>query len=312
MKTVITGALGHIGSRLIREWPQAFPDGEIVLLDNLSTQRYSSLFNLPKEGHYKFIEADILTCDLANLIKGADVLIHLAAITDAASSFSNPEQVEQVNFQGSRRVAQACAEAGCAMIFPSTTSVYGSQEDLVDEDCLALKPQSPYAESKLKAEEMLCWLGQESQLRFLICRFGTICGVSVGMRFHTAVNKFCWQAVMGQPLTVWSTALHQKRPYLSLQDAVQAVEFIVKNGIFENRVYNVLTANLTPQQIITFIRDHIPQVQVKLTDSKIMNQLSYEVSRSRFEKTGFHFMGSVENDIAETVAWLINAGGKNG
>ena len=34
------------------------------------------------------------------------------------------------------------------------------------------------------------------------------------MRFHTAVNKSCWQAVMGQPLTVWETAYGQKRTYL--------------------------------------------------------------------------------------------------
>jgi nucleoside-diphosphate-sugar epimerase len=43
MKIVVTGALGHIGSRLIRALPDAFPDAEIVLLDDLSTQRYCSL-----------------------------------------------------------------------------------------------------------------------------------------------------------------------------------------------------------------------------------------------------------------------------
>ena len=47
MKIVVTGALGHIGSRLIRELPTMFPEAEIVLIDNLSTQRYCSLFNLP-------------------------------------------------------------------------------------------------------------------------------------------------------------------------------------------------------------------------------------------------------------------------
>ncbi len=44
MKFVITGALGHIGSQLIRELPKMFPNAEIVMIDNLSTQRYCSFF----------------------------------------------------------------------------------------------------------------------------------------------------------------------------------------------------------------------------------------------------------------------------
>ena len=45
MKIVVTGALGHIGSRLIREIPWAFPEADIILLDNLSTHRYCSLLS---------------------------------------------------------------------------------------------------------------------------------------------------------------------------------------------------------------------------------------------------------------------------
>jgi nucleoside-diphosphate-sugar epimerase len=116
------------------------------------------------------------------------------------------------------------------LIFPSTTSVYGSQADEVDEDCLIsdLKPQSPYAEVKLRAVRLLQNLGEEKGLSFVICRFGTIFGTSDGMRFHTAINKFCWQAVMGQPLTVWRTALHQHRPCLDLGDVVEAIKFIIQ------------------------------------------------------------------------------------
>ena len=135
MKIVVTGALGHIGSRLIRELPAVFSEAEIVMIDNLSTQRYCSLFNLPSYGRYRFLETDVLTADLAPIFDGAAVVIHLAAITDAANSFQIKEKVEQVNFNGTERVAQACRQVGCALIFPSTTSVYGSQAEEVDEDC---------------------------------------------------------------------------------------------------------------------------------------------------------------------------------
>ncbi|MFZ2950685.1 MAG: NAD-dependent epimerase/dehydratase family protein, partial [Desulfuromonadaceae bacterium] len=131
MKIMVTGALGHIGSRLIRNLPGSFNSPEIVMIDNLSTQRFPSLFNLPAEGRYRFIEADVLTADLAVLFSGADVVVHLAAITNAAGSFDIKDQVEQVNLDGTRKVAQACVRTGVPMIFLSTTSVYGTQAEVV-------------------------------------------------------------------------------------------------------------------------------------------------------------------------------------
>ena len=58
MKIVVTGALGHIGSYVIRDLARQFPNSEIVMIDNLITQRYSSLFNLPSNGNYKFIRCN--------------------------------------------------------------------------------------------------------------------------------------------------------------------------------------------------------------------------------------------------------------
>ncbi len=303
MRIVVTGALGHIGSRLIRELPVALPNAEIVLLDDLSSQRYCSLFDLPREGKYRFVEADILKVDLAKHFAGAAVVIHLAAITNAAGSFENAQQVEEVNFKGTELVARACIEAGCALAFLSTTSVYGTQNETVDEDCeiSELKPQSPYAESKLRAEQLLESL---SDLPCSILRFGTIFGTSIGMRFHTAVNRFCWQAVTGQPITVWRTALDQKRPYLDLGDAVRALKFVIDRELFDRKIYNVLTANATVREIVEIISQHVSDVSIHYVDTQIMNQLSYCVSSERFKSLGFEFNGSLQNGIADTMELL--------
>lgn len=312
MKVVITGALGHIGSRLVRQLPRAYPEAEIVMIDNLLTQRYCSLFNLPAEGRYHFIEADVAGTDLRPIVQGADLVVHLAAITDAASSFKNKEQLETVNYNATAHVTTACQAENCPMIFISSTSVYGTQREIVDEDCSPeeLTPQSPYAETKLREEGLLQTLGNEGTFRFVICRFGTICGVSPGMRFHTAVNKFCWQAIMGQPITVWRTALHQRRPYLALSDAVEAVNFIIKHDLFDRRIYNVLTENLTVHSIVQFIEDHVPHLDIQYVDSEIMNQLSYEVSNMRFRNKGFEFTGSVAKSIGETIELLHKVEGR--
>jgi len=309
LKIVVTGALGHIGSRLIRELPTMFSDAEIVMIDNLSTQRYCSLFDLPTSGRYCFLEADVLTADLPSIFDGAAVVVHLAAITDAANSFQIKDAVERVNFTGTERVVQACLQVDCSLIFPSTTSVYGSQAREVDENCPVedLKPQSPYAEAKLRAEQLLQRLEKERGLNFINCRLGTIFGTSSGMRFHTAINKFCWQAVMGQPLTIWRTALHQHRPYLDLGDAVEAIGFIIQKKLYDGRTYNVVTTNTSIAGIVDIISSNVPGVSIEYVDSRIMNQLSYHVSSKRFCDLGFLFKGDLAQGIGKTIDLLKRA-----
>ena len=307
MRLLVTGALGHIGSRFIRglrpgDWES------VVLLDDLSTQRYGSLFNLPESVPFHFVEGDVCTADLGRYFEGVDFVIHLAAITDAPATFDKKEEVERVNCEGTRKVAEGCRSSGCKLVFISTTSVYGSQNEIMDEDCPddELKAQSPYAESKLWAERMIQSLGEKDGLQFVICRFGTIFGPSVGMRFHTAVNKFTWQACLGEPITVWRTALHQKRPYLDLGDATRALDFIVKTNRFDNQIYNVVTTNATVDNIVNILRSHVTALKVQLVDSEIMNQLSYQVSCEKFQALGFRFQGSLEKGIGDTVSLIRN------
>ncbi|EKD24095.1 MAG: hypothetical protein ACD_81C00110G0001 [uncultured bacterium] len=305
-KIIVTGALGHIGSRLIRELPSSFPGSAIVMVDSMMTQRYCSLFNLPREGNYQFIEADITQMKLTPLLEGARVVIHLAAITDAAGSFDRAEQLEQNNFNATKRIAEACAEGGVRLITLSSTSVYGTQAALVDEDCTEeeLQPQSPYATTKLKEERLVQQLVKEKGLRASVYRFGTIFGSSPGMRFHTAVNKFCWQASMGIPVTVWSTAYDQKRPYLELGDACRAIAHIIRNELFDGRVCNVLTLNATVREIVETIRAFVPTLKVQFVESKIMNQLSYEVSDARFRATGYTPAGDLSDSLAQELGLI--------
>ena len=153
MKIIITGATGHIGSYIIRDLGIQFPMAEIVMIDNLMTQRFPSLFNLPLTGRYRFIEGDVTKMDLNLVFSGAKVVIHLAAITDAAGSFDRAEELEANNYQSTVKVANACLETGVSLIALSSTSVYGTQNDIVDEDCSEdeLQPQSPYAITKLNS-----------------------------------------------------------------------------------------------------------------------------------------------------------------
>ena len=304
-RILITGGLGHIGSRLIRVLPQYIKEVEIVIYDNLLTQRYCSLFNLPKDTKYTFVNGDILSNNLVEDFFGFDAVIHLAAITQATESIYQPEVVEKVNYEGTVRVVDACYQLGIPIFFPSSTSVYGSYDSIVDETTKVdlLNAQTPYAETKVAAEQYLEKMGRRG-LRYSVIRFGTIFGISPGIRFHTAVNKFTWQACVGEPITVWETALHQRRPYLDVEDAVKGVSHIVKNDIFENEIYNLVTLNATVEDIINEIRRNIPNVNIVFVKSEAMNNLSYDVNCDKIQKIGVFSEGSLERGVRDTVNML--------
>ena len=315
MNIIITGALGHIGSRLLDDLPKLIKIKKILIIDNLLTQRYSSLFYL-KNSNYEFIEADLSNKDsliqLEKIKEKYDCLIHLAAMTNAESSLLMKKKFINNNYNATKNVVSYCDKKNIPLIYASSTSVYGTQKKVIDENCTNdnLKPQSPYAESKLKEEKLILSKINKSSLKATIFRFGTISGLSKGMRFHTAINKFCYQSSMNLPITVWKTALNQKRPYLDLIDLVNVIGFFLNNKIFEGKVYNVVTKNLTVNDIIKIIKKYSKNVKLLKVNSKIMNQLSYEVKNSNLDKLNFKFLGNIEKSIRETINLFKNINSK--
>jgi len=306
MNVLITGGLGHIGSKLARAYSLRPGIGTIRILDNIMTQRYCSLFNLPPDSgkKYEFIEGDITDKKiLGKALDNIDEVIHLAAITDAPSTIQKPEITEEVNFKGMKTVLDASMKTNVKkFFFPSSTSVYGEADGLVDEKSPenVYKPATPYAVSKFKAEKLLQKTYRDNGFNVYILRKGTIFGKSIGMRFHTAVNKFCWLAAMNQPLTVWDSALESMRPYLGLRDAIRAYAFIGRHGK-PGEIYNVLTKNYSMKEILDSIRKFVPDLKIQITKSPLLNQKPYEVSSEKVKRLGFEFKDDLVQNIGETI-----------
>ena len=302
MKIVITGALGHIGSHLIRYRPFLESVDEIVLVDDLSTQRFASLFDLPGSTKYRFLQGDVAERLDSDALHGARAVIHLAGITDPVGSVQAPAELFRNNLRITRHVADVCADAGIPLIFSSTTSVYTPSQTKVDESSTELAPASPYAKCKLLEEEYV--LRRMGPGMSLVFRFGTIFGASSGMRFHTAVNKFCWQAAKGVPIEVWSTAMDQTRPYLAVSDASAAIARAAVEGVLPGCVINAVTCDVTVRDVLEAIRKcgRLPQIQ--LIDSPIMNSLSFSALTDAARALGFTFGGDLESGVRETLATL--------
>lgn len=301
---IVTGACGHIGSRLIDSfhWEDTYPEKfnvNIIGVDNMLTQRYCSIFNL--KSRIKFIEDDFMNID----IPAGSIVVHLAAITDAAGSIKNKSQVEDINIEQTKRFIDKCIESKVKrFIFPSSTSVYGVSADLVNEDDERYEnPQSPYASSKLDIEKYL--ESKKDNLEYIILRFGTIFGCSKGMRFHTAINKFCWQASLGVPITVWEENYEHVRPYLGLNDAVRAIKHSLKlDSSLCYTKYNVLTGNYQLKEIVDKIVHTLPDTKISMVHTPLLNQFSYHVDDRKFKSTGFESSDKLDIEIIKTLNLL--------
>ena len=306
MRIVVTGALGYIGSRLVRDVAAELPGSTIALVDTLTAPPDTALV---AQSRCEVCEADILSADLERMFQHADAVVHLAALTHAETTVRLHE-MERVNVHGTERVAMACARAGVPLLFPSTTSVYGASGRLA-EDCAAdaIAPQTAYADTKLRGERLLGAIAGRHGLRFTIVRMATVFGPSPRMRFHTAVNRFCRQAATDGSIEVWRTAWNQVRPYLHIGDATAAMIFTLRHRIFEGQIYNIASVNIAVEHVIEAVRHTVPALTVQAVDSPLMNTLSYGVDTERFTRLGFTYGGTLEQGIADVIAAVtIDAG----
>ena len=295
MKILITGGLGYVGSALIPRLITVFPKAQLIVLDNLSTGKRETL---PTSFRGNFIPADIREFDFKTLgLSRKDFVVHLAALSNPGESFERPEEYEEINLQGTLRTAEACVKTGAAFFFPSTTSVYHQTGGKWIHGCdQFLKPQTPYAGYKLKAEKKIAAI---KKLRYAIVRFATIYGNAPGITYQTAVNKFCWQASMGQPLSLYKTALNQYRPYLFVEDAAKLIARLIKTKRFFRETFHAASDQAAVKDVVEIIRPWAAGMKIIKINSPAMNALSYRVSSECLKPLGIQMEGSLREGIRQ-------------
>ena len=157
MNLLITGSCGHIGSYVAENIYKIKKIKKTILVDNLKSDRYCSLFNFNKKNKLKFYKRDVDKKNSLDDFKNVRYVIHLASMTNAEKSFGKEREMYKNNIDCLTNVIDYCKKNNAKLIHLSSTSVYGKQTDIVDENCEEkyLKPQSPYADIKLIEEKML-------------------------------------------------------------------------------------------------------------------------------------------------------------
>lgn len=202
-KIVITGGAGFIGANLGRHLVETGAAASVVAYDNLST---GFAANVDGVDGITLVEGDILDLDhLADVLQGADAVVHLAARPSVPKSIENPLASHDNNATGTLRVLEAMRKAGVERIVAaSSSSVYGANPALPKVETLQPMPVSPYAVSKLATESYVLSYQQVFGLTGVAFRFFNVFGPlqQAGHAYAAVVPAFVAAALAGEPLTV--------------------------------------------------------------------------------------------------------------
>jgi nucleoside-diphosphate-sugar epimerase len=282
MKNVlIVGGAGYVGGAVT----------DLIHNSDYNVRVYDSL--LYEDSYRKevdFVYGDIREHKkLLEHLKWADTVIWLAAIVGDGACQLNPELTIEVNQESVKWLSE---NFDGRIVFMSTCSVYGAQDQELDEFS-PTNPLSLYASTKLKAENYL------KNKNAIIFRLGTLFGVGdlySRIRLDLVVNILTVKAHTENKISVFGG--DQFRPLLHVKDVAQAVLMNLESehtGVFNLHRQNVRIMDLAYQ-----IRNHFPDMVIEHTDMPFQDTRNYRVcSKKAADTFGFDSTNSIDQGIGE-------------
>ena len=151
MRYVVTGGAGFIGSHITEKLVER--SDIVTVIDNMNTGKEKNLESV--KGKINFIKGDILDVDLLeDVTKDVDGVFHQAALASVQDSFDKPDEYYNVNVNGTENILKLSKKYGFKVVYASSSSVYGNPTRIPIKESDEKNPINPYAETKLKKEEL--------------------------------------------------------------------------------------------------------------------------------------------------------------
>ena len=305
MRILITGGCGYIGSALVPLLIDSQDVSHLSVFDNLSGGSPRNLLGsgLDTTQNIAFIRGDVRQYgEVEAAMRDIDTVIHLAAITGAASTHDRRDETLAVNADGTENVLQAAGKLGVSnVVLASSCNVYGRAPTTDIDETTAPDPLNPYAESKLTSEQLLKDAAEEYGFDATALRMSTNYGLSPGIRFNLVVNHFVFRAITDRPLTVYGDG-NNWRPFIHVRDAARAYAHASRHpNSWPSTIYNVgqQTQNFQIEEIAEAVRDTLDSA-LNITYLRDAHPgPSYHVNFDRLSETTFECEYTLTDGISE-------------
>ncbi|MCP5196298.1 MAG: NAD(P)-dependent oxidoreductase [Gammaproteobacteria bacterium] len=295
-KILVTGGAGYLGSIMV---PDLLAAGhQVTVLDNFMFKQ-TSLNHCCYSPNFTVIKGDIRSeSTIAPLIKGADVIIPLAALVGAPLCSLDPVGATTINHDAIALMLKLISKQQIVLM-PTTNSAYGTgDENNYCTEESPLQPISQYAIEKVAVEKEL--MQHPSAISF---RLATVFGMSPRMRIDLLVNDFTYRAVYDRFVVLFES--HFKRNYIHVRDVSRAFQHALNNhDRMKGQIYNVglSDANVSKKELCEHIQKQCPDfVFIEAPVGKDPDQRNYIVSNAKIEAMGYKPEFSLDRGIAELI-----------
>ena len=302
MKVLVTGGAGFIGTNLVKALQDAGHQPSV--LDDFSTGLSSNVAGLGVEIFEGSLE-DLKLVERA--ARGVDAIAHLGARGSVPRSIKNPLATHSVNATGTLNVMEAARTHGAQVIFSSSSSVYGSNEELPKNEKMWTSPMTPYAASKLAGEGYVEAYQSSYGVPVSAFRFFNVFGPwqRPDHDYAAVIPKWIWKAMNNQSIEVFGDGT-QSRDFTYVGTVVKVLLDALENKKTWHGPLNLAFGNrITLNETIDILQKQFPSLDVKYIEQR-KGDVLHSQSNPEMLRQIFPGVTPVNFEVAllETIDWL--------
>jgi nucleoside-diphosphate-sugar epimerase len=306
MKLLVTGHLGYIGAEMV---PVLLAHGHDVV--GLDTGYFDECDFMTAPTPVPELRVDLRDVT-AEQLEGFDAVLHLAALSNDPLSDLNPSLTYDINLHASVSLASAAKQAGVSrFLFSSSCSLYGAGGDAELDETAQFFPQSPYGESKVRAEQQIAELSDDT-FSPVYLRNATAYGVSRRLRADIVVNSLVGHAVTTGKVLLQSDGTPW-RPLVHIGDIINAFEACLSapRDAIHNHAFNVGRngENYQIRDVANLVAEVVPDCAVSFAEGASSDSRDYRVDFTKIETglPGYEPVWTLRRGIEELYHAYVDA-----